>query len=107
MRIPNINQTGVPGAEQISLGAISSAAQAGMRTTQALTKVVDDYQVMSDKAEATAQYGQNYQSSLMALDASYDEMINQPHFDDKNNPTYRDISKRWNAVSLKHVSHEF
>ena len=104
MRIPNINQTGVPGAEQISLGAISSAAQAGMRTTQALTKVVDDYQVMSDKAEATAQYGQNYQSSLMALDASYDEMINQPHFDDKNNPTYRDISKRWNTLSLKHVS---
>ena len=104
MRIPNINQTGVPGAEQISLGAISSAAQASMKTTQALTKVVDDYQVMSDKAEATAQYGQNYQSSLTALDASYDEMINQPHFDDKNNPTYRDISKRWNAVSLKHVS---
>ena len=75
-----------------------------MRTTQALTKVVDDYQIMSDKAEATAQYGQNYQSSLMALDASYDEMINQPHFDDKNNPTYRDISKRWNTLSLKHVS---
>ena len=104
MRIPSINQTGVPGAEQISLGAISSAAQGKMRTTQALTKVVSDYQVMSEKAEAVAQYGQNYQSSLMALDASYDEMINQPHFDDKNNPTYRDISKRWNTLSLKHVS---
>jgi hypothetical protein len=104
MRIQGINQTGVPGAEQISLGAISSAAQGKMRTTQALTKVVSDYQVMSEKAEAVAQYGQNYQSSLMALDASYDEMINQPHFDDKNNPTYRDISKRWNTLSLKHVS---
>ena len=55
MRIPNINQTGVPGAEQISLGAISSAAQAEMRTTQALVQVVDDYQVMSNKAEAVAQ----------------------------------------------------
>lgn len=104
MRIPNINQTGVPGAEQISLGAISSAAQGKMKATQVLTKVVDDYQVISEKAEAVAQYGQNYQSSLMALDSAYDEMINQPHFDDKNNPTYRDISKRWNTLSMKHVS---
>ena len=104
MRIPNINQTGVPGAEQISLGAISSAAQAEMRTTQALVQVVDDYQVMSNKAEAVAQYGQNYQSSLIALDSAYDEMVNQPHFDQDNNPTYRDMSKRWNAISMKHVS---
>ena len=104
MRIPGINQTGVPGAEQLSLGAISSAAQAKMQTTSALTRVVDDYNVMSNKAEAVAQYGQNYQSSLTALDASYDEMINQPHFDDNNDPTYRDISTRWNKLSMKHVS---
>ena len=104
MKIPGINQTGVPGAEQLSLGAISSAAQAKMRTSNALTKVVDDYQVISNKAEAVAQYGQNYQSSLMVLDSAYDEMINQPHFDDKNNPTYRDISKRWDTLSMKHVS---
>ena len=103
MRIPGINQTGVPGAEQISLGAISSAAQGKMRVTAALTKVVDDYQVMSNKAEAVAQYGQNYQSSLTVLDAAYDDMINQPHFDEKNNPTYRDISTRWSKTSMKHV----
>lgn len=104
MRIPGINQTGVPGAEQISLGAISSAAQSQMRVSSALTKVVDDYQVMSNKAEAVAQYGQNYQSSLTVLDSAYDEMINQPHFDEKNNPTYRDISSRWSKSSMKHVN---
>jgi len=104
VRIPGINQTGVPGAEQISLGAISSAAQSQMRVSSALTKVVDDYQVMSNKAEAVAQYGQNYQSSLTVLDSAYDEMINQPHFDEKNNPTYRDISSRWSKSSMKHVN---
>ena len=104
MRIPNINQTGVPGAEQISLGAISSAAQAGMRTTQALTKVVDDYQIMSNKAEAVAEYGQKYESSLATLDAAYDGMINSPHFDENNNPTYRDLEQRWNQQSMNHVT---
>jgi len=104
MRILGINQTGVPGAEQISLGAISAEAQGKMRVTNALTKVVSDYQVMSNKAEAVAEYGQHYQSSLMALDSSYDTMINQPHFDDKNSPTYRDIAQRWNAMSMKMVS---
>lgn len=104
MRIPNINQTGVPGAEQISLGAISSAAQASMKTTQALTKVVDDYQVMSNKAEAVAEYGQKYESSLATLDAAYDGMINSPHFDENNNPTYRDLEQRWNQQSMNHVT---
>tara|TARA_B110000908_G_C10217771_1_gene433655 strand:+ start:202 stop:1689 length:1488 start_codon:yes stop_codon:yes gene_type:complete len=104
VRIPNINQTGVPGAEQISLGAISSAAQASMKTTQALTKVVDDYQVMSNKAEAVAEYGQKYESSLATLDAAYDGMINSPHFDENNNPTYRDLEQRWNQQSMNHVT---
>ena len=104
MRIPNINQTGVPGAEQISLGAISSAAQASMKTTQALTKVVDDYQIMSNKAEAVAEYGQKYESSLATLDAAYDGMINSPHFDENNNPTYRDLEQRWNQQSMNHVT---
>ena len=55
MRIQGISQTGVPGAEQISLGAISSAAQAKMKTTQALTKVVGDYEAKVQKAEQEAE----------------------------------------------------
>ena len=45
----------MPGAEQISLGAISSAAQAKMKTTQALTKVVGDYEAKVQKAEQEAE----------------------------------------------------
>jgi len=100
MRIPGINQTGVPGAEQISLGAISSAAQGKMRVTEALTKVVSDYEVISNKAEAAAQYGQNYESSLMDMDAAYDDMINQPHYDEDKNPTYRGLEDKWNKMSM-------
>tara|TARA_B110000091_G_scaffold211213_1_gene255431 strand:- start:21 stop:2108 length:2088 start_codon:yes stop_codon:yes gene_type:complete len=55
VRIQGISQTGVPGAEQISLGAISSAAQAKMKTTQALTKVVGDYEAKVQKAEQEAE----------------------------------------------------
>ena len=104
MRIPGINQTGVPGAEQISLGAISSAAQGKMRVTEALTKVVSDYEVISNKAEAAAQYGQNYESSLMDMDAAYNDMINQPHYDEDKNPTYRGLEDKWNKISMKLVS---
>jgi len=104
VRIPGINQTGVPGAEQLSLGAISSAAQGKMRVSQALTKVVDDYNVMSNKAEAVAEYGQHYESSLMAMDANYDDMINQPHYDADSNPTYRGLEEQWNKSSMKFVT---
>tara|TARA_B110001469_G_scaffold11527_1_gene11560 strand:- start:1142 stop:2542 length:1401 start_codon:yes stop_codon:yes gene_type:complete len=75
-----------------------------MKTTQALTKVVDDYQIMSNKAEAVAEYGQKYESSLATLDAAYDGMINSPHFDENNNPTYRDLEQRWNQQSMNHVT---
>jgi len=104
MRIQGIGQTGVPGAEQMSLGAISSAAQADIRVTQALTQVVSDYQIMSNKAEAVAEYGQKFESSMTTLDAAYDGMVNSPHFDENNNPTYRDLEQRWNQQSMNHVT---
>ena len=104
MKIPGINQTGVPGAEQLSLGAISSAAQAKMRTSQALSKVVNDYNVLSNKAEAVAQYGQNYESSLIDMDVAFDNMINEPHYDDDKMPTYRGLEDKWNKKSLSLVN---
>jgi hypothetical protein len=71
VRIPNINQTGVPSAEQLSLGAISSAAQAKMRTTATLTKVVSDYQTKVQTAEREAEL----HSASIGLEKDSQELI--------------------------------
>ena len=91
MRIPGINQTGVPGAEQLSLGAISSAAQAKMRTTQALTKVVGDYQAKVKQAEIQAEL----HSANIGLERDSQALIQsiseQDAYDKDGKETYPDM----------------
>ena len=56
MKIPSIRQTGVSGAEQISLGAIASAGQAKAGQSRALTNIVNTYQDKIIKAETNEEY---------------------------------------------------
>ena len=89
MRIQGISQTGVPGAEQISLGAISSAAQAKMKTTQALTKVVGDYEAKVQKAEQEAEM----HSATIGLEKDTQALMQSIEssnaYDDDGRPTYK------------------
>tara|TARA_R110000787_G_scaffold25324_2_gene71246 strand:- start:2600 stop:4690 length:2091 start_codon:yes stop_codon:yes gene_type:complete len=89
VRIQGISQTGVPGAEQISLGAISSAAQAKMKTTQALTKVVGDYEAKVQKAEQEAEM----HSATIGLEKDTQALMQSIEssnaYDDDGRPTYK------------------
>jgi len=89
VRIQGISQTGVPGAEQISLGAISSAAQAKMKTTQALTKVVGDYEAKVQKAEQEAEM----HSATIGLEKDTQALMqsieSSDAYDDDGRPTYK------------------
>ena len=88
MRIQGISQTGVPGAEQISLGAISSAAQAKIKTTQALTKVVGDYETKVQTAEQEAEM----HSATIGLEkdtqALMESIQQEDAYDEQGMPTY-------------------
>jgi hypothetical protein len=86
VRIPNINQTGVPGAEQISLGAISSAAQAKMRTSQELVKVVDTYQAKVQKAETDEEYSRLSNSLDRSAAEAWDHIKSTPAVDENGDP---------------------
>lgn len=104
MKLPAIRQTGVPSAETVSPSVYASAARTKMQTGQSLLKVVSDYQAQMNKVEAVSQFNDNYNSSLMTLDAAYSDLVNQPHFDENNQPTYRDLGDRWNKIVTKHIA---
>jgi len=97
VRIPNINQTGVPGAEQLSLGAISSAAQAKMRTSQALTKVVDDYQAKVQKAETDEEYSRLTNSLDQAAADTWRTIQDAPAVDENGDPTHGAMIEQFNT----------
>ena len=101
MRIPNINQTGVPGAEQISLGAISSAAQAKMRTTSTLTKVVNDYQTKIVKAETSEEYSRLSNGFARDTSAAKDEIYNQARVDEYGAPTHGTLMEQYQSAHTK------
>ena len=103
MRIPNINQTGVPGAEQISLGAISSAATAKMRTNQALTKVVSDYQEKVQKAETSEEYHRLSNGFSRDTSSAWDEIKNQARLDENGAPTYDQMMDQYTSAHDKIV----
>ena len=103
MRIPGINQTGVPGAEQLSLGAISSAAQAKMRTSQTLTKVVDDYQTKVVKAETDEEYSRLANGFSRDTSEAWDGIKNQARVDENGAPTYDQLMPQYQAAHDKIV----
>jgi len=101
VRIPGINQTGVPGAEQLSLGAISSAAQAKMRTTQALTKVVDDYQTKVRQAETNEEYSRLSNGFTRDTGSAWEEIKSQARVDENGAPTYDQMMSQYSAAHKK------
>ena len=101
MRIPGINQTGVPGAEQISLGAISSAAQGKMRTNQALIKVVDDYQTKVVKAETDEEYSRLANGFSRDTSAAWDGIKNQARVDENGAPTHDQMLSQYEEAHDK------
>jgi len=101
VRIPNINQTGVPGAEQISLGAISSAASAKMQTNSALNKVVNDYQSKVVKAETDEEYSRLSNGFSRDTSAAKDEIYNQARVDENGAPTHGTMLEQYQAAHIK------
>jgi hypothetical protein len=101
VRIPNINQTGVPGAEQISLGAISSAAQGKMRTTSTLTKVVNDYQAKVVKAETDEEYSRLSNGFTRDTGAAWEEIKSQAQVDGNGAPTHDQLMPQYQAAHDK------
>ena len=101
MRIPGINQTGVPGAEQLSLGAISSAAQGKMRTNQALIKVVDDYQTKVVRAETDEEYSRLSNGFARDTGAAWDGIKNQARVDENGAPTHGEMLSQYEAAHAK------
>ena len=101
MRIPGINQTGVPGAEQLSLGAISSAVQAKMQTTSALTRVVDDYQTKVVKAETDEEYSRLSNGFARDTGAAWDGIKNQARIDENGDPTYKQMMGQYEIAHNK------
>ena len=101
MKIPGINQSGVPGAEQISLGAISSAASAKMQTNSALTKVVNDYQTKIVKAETDEEYSRLSNGFARDTSAAKDEIYNQARVDENGAPTHSTMLEQYQAAHDK------
>lgn len=95
MRIPNINQTGVGGAEQMSLGAISSAASAKFQRSASLTKVVNNYQ---DKVQKAEQESELHSASIgleKDTQALMQNISEQAAFDADGNPTYNNMKPQF------------
>ena len=101
VKIPGINQSGVPGAEQISLGAISSAASAKMQTNSALTKVVNDYQTKIVKAETDEEYSRLSNGFARDTSAAKDEIYNQARVDENGAPTHGTMLEQYQAAHDK------
>ena len=101
MKIPGINQTGVPGAEQISLGAISSAASAKMQTNSALTKVVNDYQTKIVKAETDEEYSRLANGFSRDTSAAWQDIQDQDRVDANGAPTHGTMMEQYQSAHDK------
>lgn len=101
MKIPGINQTGVPGAEQISLGAISSAASAKMQTNSALTKVVNDYQTKIVKAETDEEYSRLANGFSRDTSAAWQDIQDQDRVDEYGAPTHGTMMEQYQSAHDK------
>lgn len=95
MRIPRFQSSGVPGAEPISLSAISYEASQKIQTNQNLTKMVKGFANDLMAAEANAEYGQKYNQTVQHLDTFWDGMAKGPRFDDNNEPTHHQLMPAW------------
>ena len=101
MKIPGINQTGVPGAEQISLGAISSAATAKMQTNSALTKVVNDYQTKIVKAETDEEYSRLANGFSRDTSEAWQNIQDQDRVDANGAPTHGTMLEQYQSAHDK------
>ena len=101
VKIPGINQTGVPGAEQISLGAISSAASAKMQTNSALTKVVNDYQTKIVKAETDEEYSRLANGFSRDTSAAWQDIQDQDRVDEYGAPTHGTMMEQYQSAHDK------
>mgnify|MGYP003663467851 CR=1 FL=1 len=101
VKIPGINQTGVPGAEQISLGAISSAASAKMQTNSALTKVVNDYQTKIVKAETDEEYSRLANGFSRDTSAAWQDIQDQDRVDANGAPTHGTMMEQYQSAHDK------
>ena len=101
VKIPGINQTGVPGAEQISLGAISSAASAKMQTNSALTKVVNDYQTKIVKAETDEEYSRLANGFSRDTSAAWQDIQDQDRVDANGAPTHGTMMEQYQSAHTK------
>ena len=101
MKIPGINQTGVPGAEQISLGAISSAATAKMRTNASLTKVVNDYQTKIVKAETDEEYSRLANGFSRDTSEAWQNIQDQDRVDANGAPTHGTMLEQYQSAHDK------
>ena len=98
MKIPGINQTGLPGAEQISLGAISSAANAKMQTNSALNKVVNDYQTKVVKAETDEEYSRLANGFSRDTSAAWQDIQDQDRVDEYGAPTHSTMMEQYQSA---------
>ena len=101
VKIPGINQSGVPGAEQISLGAISSAASAKMQTNSALTKVVNDYQTKIVKAETDEEYSRLANGFSRDTSAAWQDIQDQDRVDANGAPTHGTMMEQYQSAHDK------
>jgi len=101
VKIPGINQTGVPGAEQISLGAISSAASAKMQTNSALTKVVNDYQTKIVRAETDEEYSRLANGFSRDTSAAWQDIQDQDRVDANGAPTHGTMMEQYQSAHDK------
>lgn len=98
MRIPNISQTGVSGAEQISLGAISSAHQGRTKVYSALTKVVSDYQAKVTKAETGEEYNRLANGFARDTGEAWTSIQDEARLDENGAPNYSQLMDKYNKV---------
>ena len=96
MKIPNIRQSGVSGAEQISLGAIASEGRAKMGQSQALVKVVSAYQDKIIKAETSEEY--NRTTNNLSRDSAqlWSDIQDQDRVDENGAATYGAMTGQFN-----------
>ena len=104
MKMPAIQQTGVARAESVSSGQIIAAAQSNINNGNSLVKLVSDYKTSMNKIEAVTEYNQHFNSSMMTLEAGYDEMMQAPQYDDNGKANYSQLGDNWGKAFQKHVN---
>ena len=103
MRMPQIQQTGVPSAESVSAGQIISGAQANVNLGSSLVRLVSDYKSQMNKIEAATQFNHHYNNTLLELDEAYAGYLEQPLYDSAGNSTYSTLDSGWKSVMEKRV----